>query len=271
MPDLGALLVNLGATLAAALIVVLIAFTLGVHGGKHRIIDVFWGLGFVAVAGVGLVLSSGHGDTVRRYLVAILVTVWGLRLSIHIGWRSRGEPEDPRYDRLLSRAQGSRNAYALRMVYLLQGVSLWFISWPVQVGQYDPDPLTLVSYLGVAVFALGLFFETVGDAQLTRFKADAANRGRVLDSGLWRYTRHPNYFGDACVWWGLWLVAAGSWVGVATVVCPAVMTYLLLRKTGKPLLEAHLSRSRPGYADYVRRTSGFVPWPPRKSDPVKAA
>jgi steroid 5-alpha reductase family enzyme len=172
---------------------------------------------------------------------------------------------------MLSRAKGSRTAYALRMVYLLQGLSLWFISWPVQVAQYDPDPLTVVSYLGVSVFAVGLFFESVGDLQLARFRGDPTNRGRILDYGLWRYTRHPNYFGDACVWWGLWLLAADSWLGLATVVCPLVMNYLLVRKTGKPLLEAHLSHTRPGYADYIRRTSGFVPLPPRKSGSIQAA
>jgi steroid 5-alpha reductase family enzyme len=271
VPDLNALLVNLGASLVVALVVVLIAFVIGVVGGKHRVIDVFWGLGFVAVGLTGFVLSAGHGDPTRRFLVAGLTAVWGLRLAVHIGWRGRGEPEDPRYDQLLSRARGSRSAYALRMVYLLQGVSLWFISWPVQVAQYDPDSLTIVSYLGVAVFAVGLFFESVGDLQLARFKANPANKGAVLDYGLWRYTRHPNYFGDACVWWGLWLLAADSWLGFATVVCPLLMSYLLLRRTGKPLLEAHLSKTRPGYADYVRRTSGFVPLPPRNSGPVKAA
>jgi steroid 5-alpha reductase family enzyme len=172
---------------------------------------------------------------------------------------------------MLARPTGSRNAYAFRMVYLLQGVSLWFISWPVQVAQYDPDPLTIVSYLGVAVFAVGLYFESVGDLQLARFRANAANKGAVLDHGLWRYTRHPNYFGDACVWWGLWLLAADSWLGLGTIVCPLLMNYLLLKKTGKPLLEAHLSQTRPGYADYVRRTSGFVPMPPRTPGSVKAA
>jgi steroid 5-alpha reductase family enzyme len=271
MPDFEALLVNLGATLATAVVVVLIAFGFGVVGGKHRIIDVFWGLGFVAVALIGLVLSSGYGDPLRRYLVTILVGVWGLRLAVHIGWRGRGEPEDPRYDRMLTRAKGSRNAYAFRMVYLLQGLSLWLISWPVQVAQYDPDPPTAVSYLGVSVFAVGLFFESVGDLQLARFRGDPSNRGQVLDYGLWRYTRHPNYFGDACVWWGLWLFAADSWLGLATVVCPLVMNYLLVRKTGKPLLESHLSNTRSGYTDYMRRTSGFVPLPRRKSGSVQAA
>ena len=117
-------------------------------------------------------------------------------------------------------------------------------------------------YAGIVVYAVGLFFEAVGDAQLAAFRGDPANRGTVMDRGLWRYTRHPNYFGDACVWWGLWLLAADSWLGLATVVCPLLMNWLLLRRTGKPLLEARLATTRPGYAEYVRRTSGFLPRPP---------
>jgi steroid 5-alpha reductase family enzyme len=269
VPDIGPLLVNFGATLASAIVVVLVAFAVGVLGGKHRVIDVFWGLGFAVVGLTGLVLSAGHGYDTRRWLVAALTAVWGLRLAGHIAWRGRGEPEDPRYEKMLARAHGNRNLYALRQVYLLQGVSLWFISFPVQVAQYDPDPLTVVSYVGVAVFAIGLFFESVGDLQLAQFKGDPANKGKVLDNGLWRYTRHPNYFGDACVWWGLWLLAADSWLGVATVICPLVMNYLLLKKTGKPLLEAHLSTTRPGYAEYIERTSGFFPWPPGRRRPME--
>jgi steroid 5-alpha reductase family enzyme len=258
------ILVNLALCLGTALVVVLVAFAIGVANGKHRVVDTFWGLGFAAVALTTLVASAGHGSDARRWLIATLTVGWGLRLAVHIGWRGRGEPEDPRYAALLARARGSRTGYALRMVYLLQGLSLWFISLPVQVGQYDPDPLNLTAYAGIVVFAVGLFFEVVGDAQLASFRKDPANRGTVMDRGLWRYTRHPNYFGDACVWWGLWLLAADSWVGLATVVCPLVMTWLLLRRTGKPLLEARLATTRPGYAEYVRRTSGFVPLPPRR-------
>lgn len=263
MPDLPVVLINLAAALAAALTVALIAFAVGVATGKHRVVDIFWGLGFAAVAVTTLVLSTGHGDDARRWLVTSLVVIWGVRLAGHIFWRGRGEGEDPRYVELLSRATGNRDLYALRMVYLLQGLSLWFISWPIQVAQYDPDPPGVVAFVGVALFAVGLFFEAVGDAQLARFKGDPANRGTVMNRGLWRYTRHPNYFGDACVWWGLWLLAAGSWLGLVTIVCPLLMTYLLTRKTGKALLESRMSQTRPGYAEYIRRTSGFIPLPPK--------
>jgi len=162
---------------------------------------------------------------------------------------------------------------SLWLVFGLQGVLMWLVSLPVQVGVVPDLPTSLgpVELVGTILWAVGLFFESVGDLQLARFRGDPTNRGRVLDYGLWRYTRHPNYFGDACVWWGLWLLAADSWLGLATVICPLVMNYLLVRKTGKPLLERHLSHTRPGYSDYMRRTSGFVPLPRRKSRSVQAA
>ncbi|MFE2915702.1 DUF1295 domain-containing protein [Kitasatospora indigofera] len=263
--DAGALLTSLAATLGAALAVMLAAFAVGVRTGRHRGVDVAWGLAFAAVALTGYAVSAGHGDPGRRMLATVLVLVWGLRLSAHIGWRSRGAPEDPRYDRMLAKAPGGRRtAYALRIVYLLQAGILWFVSLPVQVAQQLPRPPGPLAWAGVAVWAVGLFFEAVGDAQLGRFKADPANRGRVMDQGLWRYTRHPNYFGDACVWWGLFLLAADAPIGWATLLSPLLMTYLLVNGSGKPMLERQLSGSKPGWAEYVARTSGFVPLPPRR-------
>ncbi|WUN35995.1 DUF1295 domain-containing protein [Kitasatospora sp. NBC_00315] len=242
----------------------LIAFAVGLRTGRHRGVDVAWGLAFGAMALTGYACSAGHGDPGRRLLATVLVLVWGLRLSAHIWWRSRGADEDPRYDRMLSRAPGSRDAYALRTVYLLQAAIAWFVSLPVQVAQQLPHPPGPLAWTGAGLWAVGLFFEAVGDAQLTRFKADPANRGTVMDRGLWRYTRHPNYFGDACVWWGLFLLAAGSPIGWATVLSPLVMTYLLVNGSGKPMLERQLSSTKPGWAEYVARTSGFVPLPPRR-------
>ncbi|MFF9641727.1 DUF1295 domain-containing protein [Kitasatospora aureofaciens] len=257
--------VSLAATAGAALAVLLAAFALGVRTGRHRGVDVAWGLAFTAVAWTGYALSAGHGDLARRLLVTILVTVWGLRLSAHIRWRSRGHGEDPRYDRMLAKAPGGRHAYALRMVYLLQAAIVWFVSLPVQAAQYltaRPGPLT---FAAVALWAVGMFFETVGDWQLARFKADAANRGRILDRGLWAWTRHPNYFGDACVWWALFLLVASEPVGWAFVLSPVLMTYLLAFGSGKPLLERRLGSTKPGWEAYVARTSSFLPRPPRRS------
>ncbi|MFJ4189230.1 DUF1295 domain-containing protein [Kitasatospora sp. NPDC089509] len=261
-----ALAVNLAVTAAVALAVLLAAFAVGVRTGRHRGVDVAWGLAFTAVALTGYALSDGHGDPGRRLLATALVTLWGLRLSAHLRWRSRGAPEDPRYARMLSRAPEGppRTRYALRIVYLLQAALVWFVSLPVQAAQYGPRPPGPLAWAGTALWAVGLFFEAVGDRQLARFQADPANRGRVMDRGLWRYTRHPNYFGDACVWWGLFLLGADTPVGWAFVLSPLLMTWLLAFGSGKPMLERRLAAHRPGWAEYAARTSGFLPRPPRR-------
>jgi steroid 5-alpha reductase family enzyme len=266
----GALGVGLAVTAAAVLALMLAAFAVAVAKNRYRIVDAVWGTAFAMVAAVSAALSAGHADPGRRALITTLTVVWGLRLTAHIAWRGRGAPEDPRYDALLSRAPGSRARYALTHVYLLQGLLVWFVSLPVQVGQYAtgaltaPAPLTLAA-AGTALWLCGFFFEAVGDWQLARFASDPRNRGALLTTGLRRYTRHPNYFGDACVWWGLFLLAADTWAGLATVASPLVMTWLLTRGSGKPLMEAHLTRTRPEYAAYAARTSGFLPRRPRRS------
>jgi steroid 5-alpha reductase family enzyme len=248
----GAVFVVLGATFLVALRV-----------GRHAVVDIAWGLGFVAVAATAYALSAGTGDPARRLLVLLLTGVWGLRLAWHIWRRSRGHGEDPRYDALLAKAPGSRTAYALRQIYATQALVLWFVSLPVQVAAFETPAPNVLTWVGVAVWAVGLFFEAVGDQQLHRFRSDPASKGKVLDTGLWRYTRHPNYFGDACVWWGLSLFAFSAWPGILTLLSPVVMTWLLANGTGKPLLEKGMASRRPGYDDYVARTSGFFPLPPR--------
>ncbi|MCX4751632.1 DUF1295 domain-containing protein [Kitasatospora sp. NBC_01287] len=258
--------VNLAASLGAALVVLLVAFAVGVRTGRHRGVDVAWGLAFGAVALTGYGLSAGHGDPGRRLLATALVLIWGLRLSAHIWWRARGAGEDPRYQRMLDRAPAGRrrDLHALRMVYLLQAGLVWVISAPVQVAQYLPGPPGAAAWAGCGLWAVGLLFEAVGDRQLARFKADPANRGLVMDRGLWRYTRHPNYFGDACVWWGLFLLVADSAAGWAVVFSPLLMTWLLAFGSGRPLLDRHLAERKPGWAEYAARTSGFLPLPPRR-------
>ncbi|MFI6336823.1 DUF1295 domain-containing protein [Streptomyces sp. NPDC050535] len=259
----GAFAVNLAWAAAAAFGVMLVTFVIAVRKGVHRVVDVAWGVGFTAVAVVTCAVSADSGDAGRRYLVTVLTAVWGLRLALHIARRGRGHGEDPRYEKMLAKASGNRNLYALRMVYLLQGALVWLVSLPVQAAQYIAGPLSGLAVAGTALWALGMFFEAVGDAQLARFKRDPANRGQVMDRGLWRYTRHPNYFGDFCVWWGLFLIACDSLGAAAAVaVSPVVMSLLLIRGSGKPLLERHMAE-RPGYAEYVARTSGFFPLPPR--------
>ncbi|MGP3775987.1 DUF1295 domain-containing protein [Streptomyces sp. SDT5-1] len=242
----------------------LVTFAVAVRRGLHRIVDVAWGLGFTAVAATTFLASAQAGDTGRRVLVTVLTAVWGLRLAAHIARRGRGHGEDPRYDRMLAKAPGNRNLYALRMVYVLQGALVWLVSLPVQAAQYITAPLSAFAWAGTALWAVGMFFEAVGDAQLARFKADPANRGRIMDEGLWSWTRHPNYFGDFCVWWGLFLIACDAPAAAAvSVVSPLVMSLLLTKGSGKRLLERHMAQ-RPGYAAYAERTSGFFPLPPRR-------
>ncbi|MFJ8931472.1 DUF1295 domain-containing protein [Streptomyces sp. NPDC102364] len=256
---------NVAVSAGVVLAVVLIAFLIGVRTGKHRGVDVAWGLGFAAVAVATYGVSAGEGDAVRRLLVTLLTAVWGVRLAVHIGGRSRGHGEDPRYEQLLAKAPGNRQWYALRMVYLLQGALIVLVSLPVQIAAYATGPLSFFAVAGAVVWAVGLFFEAVGDRQLARFKADPANRGRLMDRGLWSWTRHPNYFGDFCVWWGLFLIAceAGPLPALLALVSPLTMSYLLIGGSGKALLERHMAE-RPGYAAYAARTSGFFPRPPRR-------
>ena len=228
------------------------------------IVDVFWGLGFVVIAALSLLRTPGDG-TPRRWLLAAMVGLWGLRLAGHLLWRNAGHGEDPRYQ-AMRRHWGARFWWvSLASVFALQGVLMWIVSLPVQLGLFAPGgPLGALDALGALLFAQGLFFETLGDWQLARFKADPANAGRVMDRGLWRFTRHPNYFGDVCVWWGIFAVALATPYGSWSVVGPALMSFLLLRVSGVPMLERSIGKRRPDYARYAERTSAFLPRPPRR-------
>ena len=229
------------------------------------IVDRFWGLGFAVIAGVTFVLVDGYEG--RGILLLSLTGVWGLRLSWHITRRNRGHGEDYRYAEMRER-QGERFVVnSLFTVFLLQAAIMWFVSLPIQLGQYasEPSRLTPLDLLGAVIWGIGLAFEAIGDRQLARFKADPENEGKVFDEGLWRYTRHPNYFGDATVWWGLYLIAAATGPGRWTILSPILMTFLLMRVSGVAMLEASMSQ-RPGYAEYMRRTSAFFPWPPKAEE-----
>jgi steroid 5-alpha reductase family enzyme len=226
------------------------------------IVDIYWGLGFAQIAIVACALGGGYPW--RKLLITGLTVLWGARLAGYLFWRNAGHGEDRRYQ-AMRRRYGQRFGWvSLYLVFGLQAALMWLVSLPLQVAQIHPTPaaLTALDAIGTALWALGIGCESIGDLQLARFKADPANDGRVMQRGLWRYTRHPNYFGDACVWWGLFLIAAaaGGWW---TVLSPALMTLLLVRVSGVALLERTLVKTRPEYADYVRRTSAFVPWPPR--------
>ena len=224
------------------------------------IVDVFWGLGFVVIAWLSLVLTGEI--TGRKLLLVLLTSVWGLRLSVYLAWRKYGTPEDYRYQAMRA-AIGPRFWWmSLFVVFGLQGVIMNLVALPVMAGQLDTSPLGGWAVLGVSLWACGLLFEAVGDYQLARFKADANNRGQVMDRGLWRYTRHPNYFGDFLVWWGIFFAAQGQ-ANWWTAIGPLVMSFLLLRVSGVTLLERDLQHRKPGYREYMARTSAFFPWPPR--------
>ncbi|MFZ0042591.1 MAG: DUF1295 domain-containing protein, partial [Solirubrobacteraceae bacterium] len=227
------------------------------------IVDPAWGLLFVVVALIAAI--AGSGDAGRRWLLFALTAAWGLRLGGYLIVRKRHDPgEDRRYAEMRERRGDAFVPWSLVAIFGLQGLLVLVVSLPIQVAAERAAGLSAAAIPGVVVFAVGLFFEAVGDEQMRRFKADPGSRGQVMDRGLWRYTRHPNYFGDFCVWWGLWLialVAGGTWW---TLIGPAVMSTLLIRVSGKALLEKEMAQRRPGYADYVRRTSGFIPLPPRK-------
>ena len=229
------------------------------------IVDIVWGLGFVLVAWT-VRLTVDQGDSKRQWLLVAMTTIWGLRLAIHLFVRNHGAGEDYRY-RAMRKHYGPRfGLISLGTVFGLQGVLMFVVSLPVQLGQADPTPkIGVIAIIGLVVWLVGMFFETVGDLQLTAFKRDPANKGKVMNVGLWRYTRHPNYFGDACVWWGIGLVAAETGAGAWGLIGSALMTFLLRRVSGVTLLEKSLVKRREGYAAYVAATSPFVPRPPKRT------
>ncbi len=228
------------------------------------IVDIVWGLGFVMVAWV--VRLNVDGNNARQWLLVAMVSVWGVRLGGYLFWRNHGKGEDFRY-RAMRRHYGARfPIISLATVFGLQGVLMFVVSLPVQLGQGDATPdIGVIAYVGVALWMVGLFFEVVGDAQLAKFKADSSSAGKVMNTGLWRYTRHPNYFGDACVWWGIGIVAAETGSGAWGLIGSLTMTVLLRRVSGVTLLEKSLVKRREGYTEYVARTSPFVPRPPKKA------
>jgi len=247
-------------SLGGTAVLMIVTALIGARIGRHNVVDVTWGGGFVLIALISA--ATGTGELWRRILLLVLVGVWGLRLAVHVFRRSRGHGEDPRYTELLAKATGNKTLYALRKIYLTQAVALWFVSLPLQVSAVAHGSVLPVVVLGVVVWILGWTFEAVGDAQLTAFKADASNKGKIMDRGLWSWTRHPNYFGDSAVWWGLFLVSASAWPGVFTLLSPMAMTYFLVFATGARLLERSMEK-RPGYREYQQRTSYFLPRPPK--------
>jgi steroid 5-alpha reductase family enzyme len=235
------------------------------RAGRVSVVDVTWGVALAAIAVAGAVV--GAGTPWRRWLIAVLVVAWGVRLSRHVFKRARGHGEDPRYAELLG---GGGVATAVRKVYVVQGLAICLVSLPVMAAAHWDLAAAWLVWVGVVVWVVGVVFEAVGDAQLAAYKRDP-DRGPVMDRGLWGWTRHPNYFGDACVWWGIWLVggaASGWWPAVVTLAAPLAMTHFLRNVTGAKLLERTMSK-RPGWDEYAARVPFFVPHPPLGRTPAR--
>lgn len=229
---------------------------------NSSIVDIFWGIGFIIVTWLAFTLTP-QGYLPRKQLIATLVTVWGLRLALHIGVRNWGKPEDFRYAKWRVNNGKRWWWFSYFQVFLLQGILMWIISMPLLATQTSGFPaiLTPLDFIGASLWTFGLLFESISDAQLMRFKADSANTTKLLTTGLWKYTRHPNYFGEAVLWWGFYIIAlaAGHWW---TIFSPILMTCLLMKVSGVAMLEKTM-KLKPGYEEYMQRTSAFFPWFPK--------
>jgi len=247
----------------AILVMMILLWLVSIKIKNVSIIDLFWGFGFVVAGWVYFINTEGFET--RKILLMTMVTTWGLRLSIFLAWRNLGKGEDFRYRKFRKDFGEERYWwYSFFSVFLLQGVLMWLISATLLGAQFSTTmELGILDFTGVAIWIIGIVFEAGGDFQLARFKANPANKGKVFDKGFWRYTRHPNYFGDAAIWagYGLICISAGSyWPVLGTV----LMTVLIIKVSGVALLEKTLHTTKPGYKEYVRKTSAFIPWFPKK-------
>ncbi len=250
--------------LAIIMILMTILWFISVMIKNASIVDPFWGVAYV-LAAIWYYIQSDGFET-RKLIVLVLVIIWGMRLSVFLGWRNFGKGEDFRYKQF--RKDYGEHRYwwiSFFQVFLLQGVLAWLISSPLLAAQYyvDSQSLGIFDYIAILLWITGFMFEAGGDWQMARFKANPENKGKVLNKGFWKYTRHPNYFGDASVWWafGLFAISVGGYV---TFLSSLLMTFLLVRVSGVTLLEKTLKDKKPEYIDYMRKTSAFLPWFPKK-------
>jgi len=245
---------------AVLLAVAVVFWLISLRRDDVSIVDSLWSLMFLLVALVYTAVSASGGP--REPLVLAMVAVWAMRLSIYISWRNHGQPEDYRYQEIRANNEPGFRYKSLYIVFILQAALAWVISLPLAAAISGAGTFGILDFAGVSLWVAGMIFEAVGDFQLSRFRKDPRNRGKVLDTGLWRYTRHPNYFGNATLWWGFYLVALGAG-GWWTIVSPLLMTFLLLKVSGVALLEKDIGGRRPEYQQYVQRTNAFFPGLPR--------
>lgn len=258
------LAVNAAASAAAMGLLWLICLKLG----DVTVVDSWWSMGMLLLATTTFI-QLGE-PTPRRWLLLTLCALWAVRLGGYLFWRWRDHGPDRRYQSMLGKVQSEKGwsfaKASLLFVFMTQAPLQFIVALPVQLGQIQAEtPLGVIAYAGAVLAVFGVLFESIGDWQLTRFRKNPDNKGKVLNTGLWRYTRHPNYFGDACVWWGLYLIAAETPLGLWALPGPILLTWTLMKWSGAPTLEHRLKKTRPEYADYIARTSGFAPWPPKKS------
>jgi steroid 5-alpha reductase family enzyme len=255
-----------GLNLAAVILMMMMGWLLSLVLKNVTVVDSLWGLGFVMISWITFFLTDGF--FVRKLLIALLVTSWGLRLSSHLTWRNWGKGEDPRYGSWREKSGKQFWIVSLFKVFLLQSLFLWAISISIQYGAASKTPamITWLDLCGVILWMVGFIFESVGDWQLATFKSNPANKGKVMDRGLWAYTRHPNYFGECLMWWGIFLIAFSAPNSWWTVLSPLIITAVLLKMTGIPLTEKTIVTHRPGYKEYIQRTNSFIPWFPKTND-----
>jgi steroid 5-alpha reductase family enzyme len=265
MPDFATLLPVALCGLALIALLALGTWIASVVRHDASLVDRMWSL---MIAGPTLVYAAqASWASPRAVAVQVLVLAWGVRLAAYITWRNWGHGEDRRYQAIRARNEPNFAFKSLYLVFALQMLLAWIVSAPTLAAVAGERGFGALDVAGIAVATAGFLFETIGDAQMAAFKGDAANKGQVMDRGLWRYTRHPNYFGETCFWWGIWLIAlaAGGAAATWTVLSPLLMTVLLLKVSGVAMLEKDIAERRPAYRDYVVRTNAFVPGPPRRN------
>lgn len=260
---------NLVYTAAISLGVQVVLWLIHMKTRDATLADWWWGLGYGTIAVFTYVNTMGVGVEWRKLLITAMALLWGVRLSAHLIYRSYRDRwrELDRYENYRKAASANVGWVMYRKVFGIQGVMMWIVSLPLQVAQFytGPAEMGLVAKVGVALFAFGFLLESYTDWQLGRFKEDASNREKVLEVGWWRYTRHPNYFGEACAWWGIFLVAMDNPAGWFAIASPLRMHYRMAYRQGIVWLEEKMSKNKPGYADYMARVNRFYPWFPRKS------
>ncbi len=246
----------------AVSVYILIVYVIAQIKVDNSIVDIAWGGGFIAIVGVSILsMESVHP---RQILVSALVFIWGLRLALYIHGRNNGKPEDYRYQEFRKGWGKNPWLHALVKVFLLQAILMFLIGLSlIEIAAYGNSPLNWIDVLGVIVWVKGFFFEALGDYQMSRFKKDPNNKGKIMRAGLWKYTRHPNYFGEVAMWWGIFIISisAGNWW--ISLISPVLLTLLILKVSGVTMLEKKYT-GNPKYEDYIKKTSTFIPWFPKK-------